>query len=76
MRIVLEIVQEMIVVLVIAEVLAAVMALPLYWVFEIYNPGPAWIPAGYLEAWAITSTLVLTIVIITWVVDISKGVNI
>lgn len=73
MRIVLEVVQEMVLVLLIVEVLAAVLAIPVWWLMWVIPQTFFW--DTYWEAWAITSTLLLTYVVVIWVADISKGVN-
>lgn len=72
MRIVLEIVQEMVMVLWIAELLAAVLAIPLLFVVTKF----LYTNVTYWDAWAITSVLVVGIVVVVWVIEISKGVNI
>lgn len=73
MRIILEIVQEMVLVLLIAEVLAAIAALPVWWLLTVLKSPYFW--DTYWEAWAITSTVVVSVVVVSWVVDIAKGVN-
>jgi len=77
MRIILEIVQEMVLVLLIVEVLAAVMALPLWLLINHFDRHLLWhfFSGTYWEAWIFTSILVIGIVVVTWVADISKGVN-
>ncbi len=71
MRIVFEIVQEMVLVLLIAEVLAALLALPLRFVIIKFF----YTNVTYWDTWVATSTLVVGICVVAWVVDISKGVN-
>jgi len=73
MRVVVEIIQEMILVLMIAELLAAVAALPLWWLLRVIPQ--IYFVSTFWEAWAITSVVAVGIVIVSWVVDLSKGVN-
>ncbi len=71
MRIVLELIQEMVVVLVIVQILAAFWALPVWGVLLILQP-----EAVYWDALAVTFTVAVGVCILTWVSEITKGVSI
>ena len=71
MRVILEIVQEMVMVLLIAEVLAAILAVPMWAVITKF----LYPSISFLDAWAVSSVLVVSVVVVAWVADIAKGVN-
>jgi len=75
MRIVLEIIQEMVLVLLIAEVLAAVLALPVWGIASVVGQSIPHLDATYWGAFVAMSALLVGIVIVFWVADLSKGVN-
>ena len=71
MRIILEVVQEMVIVITVTQMLAAILAIPVYRVITTF----LYPTIGYVDAWAVVSVVTLGVVVVTWVADISKGVN-
>ena len=71
MRVFLEIIFEMVTVLVIAEILAAVLAVPLRMAIIAF----LWTNVTYLGVFSITSTVLVGICVVAWMLELTEGVN-